>query len=531
MPNFPQGFKMKDWKDIAVKQDALLYNFNAEGRFLPAIWWDSSYTNFPERAFGLPSYIGSLRGKGSDYESLPVMGSIIGATLAGIDKSNVNGIDFVRTCKQFYNKKNGEGLVLNSVDRKTGNSFWYDIFPGIAFAMIVDKYPEEKKLKEIMQWNAAKWIEAIKNLSQDGYSDFNYTAYDFQTHKGIFNRKWHEPDAAAGLAWIEFAAWKSFGDSSYYKAFKSCMDFLQLRKAKEGPYYELLMPYGAYLSVRSNAEYGTHYDELKMLNWCFDGNNSDRDGWGVITGKWNGRGVDGLVGQKKYEQYAFAMNTFSQAAALVPIVKYNAAYARTIGKWVLNMANSCRLFYADEHPKNRQSSSLWQGDPQHVICYEGLRKDLDHGNNFKVFKGILSDEGPYAIGDQVKNQTAFTDICPYGSAWVGILAGIIDTTNVRGILKLNCNATDFFSDNQFPSFLLYNPYKERKTVAISVGKEDINIYDKVTKSFIKRNVHGNVPVTLQRDNAVCLVLIPASMRTYINGNKLKADNHVIDYLY
>lgn len=44
------------------------------------------------------------------------------------------------------------------------------------------------------------------------------------------------------------------------------------------------------------------------------------------------------------------MNTFSQAAALVPIVKYNPAYASTIGKWMLNLANACRLFYADEHP-------------------------------------------------------------------------------------------------------------------------------------------------------------------------------------
>ena len=59
------------------------------------------------------------------------------------------------------------------------------------------------------------------------------------------------------------------------------MAFLQNRPQKEGTFYEIMMPYGAYLAVRMNAELGTAYDELKMLNWCFDGNNSDRDGWGV----------------------------------------------------------------------------------------------------------------------------------------------------------------------------------------------------------------------------------------------------------
>ena len=78
------------------------------------------------------------------------------------------------------------------------------------------------------------------------------------------------------------------------------------------------------------------------------------------------------------------MNTFSQACrTFVSNCKnHNPAYASTIGKWMLNLANACRLFYADEHPRNRQSSSIWEGDPQHVICYEGLRKDLYHGNHF-----------------------------------------------------------------------------------------------------------------------------------------------------
>lgn len=532
MPDMPAPYKIKDWKLIVKKQDSLLYNFHAKGRFLPLIWWDDSHTNFPTRSFGIPSYVGSLANasKKTNYESLPAMGSVISATLVGIDKSNYQGNDFVTMCKQFYNTRNGVNLVMNSVDRKPGQTFWYEIFPGMAFSMLVNAYPQNKAISDVMKLNATKWIEAIDGLSAGReYPDFNYTSYNFNTKKGVYNGVWHEPDAAAGLAWLEFAAWKKFGDDKFFKASQLCMAYLQKRPAKEGPFYELMMPYGAYLAVRLNAELGTRYDELKMLNWCFDGNNTDRDGWGVTTGKWGRYDVDGLVGQKKDEQYAFAMNTFSQAAALVPIVKYNPAYSKTIGKWLLNLANASRLFYADEHPKNQQSSAVWQGDPEHVICYEGLRKDLDHGNRFGVFKGVLADEGPYAIGDQVKDQTAFTDICPYGSAWAGMLAAIVDTTNVKGILKLDCNATDFYSGRVFPSYLLYNPYTGTKTIHLNLGDKKVNVFDRVSKKYLVKNANGSADISLPGDSAVSLVFIPEALKVAKKGNKLIAGNVIIDY--
>ena len=57
MPNIPFPYKMKNWKDIATKQDRLFYDFNAKGQNLPLIWWDDSQVNFPFRTFGLPSYV------------------------------------------------------------------------------------------------------------------------------------------------------------------------------------------------------------------------------------------------------------------------------------------------------------------------------------------------------------------------------------------------------------------------------------------------------------------------------------------
>ena len=459
------------------------------------------------------------------------MGSLISASLLKIDKSNYQGEDYVTMIRQFFNKKNGTNLILNGLNRKAGESFWYEIWPAMAYSMLVDLYPAKEEMQEPMKITVDNWLEAIDDLRQGReYPDFNFTAFDFKNRKGYHNNVWREPDAAAGLAWLQYISWIKYGDRKYLDAARRCMAFLQNRQEAEGTFYEIMMPYGAYLAVRMNAELGTHYDELKMLNWCFDGNNSDRDGWGVMCERWNKYDVHGLVGQKKEEQYAFAMNTFSQAAALVPIVKYNPAYSATIGKWVLNLANACRLFYSDEHPRNRQSSSIWQGDPQHVICYEGLRKDLEHGNHFEPFQGLLAEEGPYAIGDQVKTMSSATDICLYGSAWVGMLAAIVDTTDVEGILQLDCNATDFYSDRKYPTYLIFNPYFEDKTVTLNLDVEaPVDLYDLVSKQYLRKNCQGKVPIRLQADQAATIVCLPSSaVRTKKKG-KLMIGQDVIDY--
>ncbi len=532
MPDMPTPYKMKDWKAIAVAQDRLLYDFNAKGPLMPLGWWDDSEYNFPGTAFGICSYVGQNRTKRPSYvyESLPVMGSVLGATLAGIDKSSQNGIDYVSMLRQFYTKRSGLNLIQNSPNRKnTGASFWYEIFPGMIFSMICDLYPENEELSGLMLANAKKWRQAISDLGRGrDFPDFDLTGYDFATRKGTDNGIWKEPDGAAGLAWLEYAAWVRSGNRDCLDAALDCMEFLENRDAAEGPYYEIMMPYGAYLAVRLNAETGSSFDEMKMLSWCFDGNNSDRDGWGVVSESWNGYDVHGLVGQKKYESYAFAMNTFSQVAALIPIVKYNPAYSHTIAKWVLNAANASRLFYADEHPANRQTSAIWKGDPQHVICYEGLRNGLK-GNRFEPFIGVLASEGPYAVGDQVKNFNSFTDICPYGSSWSGIMAAVVAETDVEGILQLDCNATDYFGDRALPRYLVFNPHSASREVTLMFPSGEFDVFDIVSGEYAGKNVSGTMRVRMDAGQTMNIVCVPAGTVLKTEKGRLMAGEHIVMY--
>src|SRR4051812_35012482 len=88
MPDKPQPFKLKDFKAVARGYDKLVFDFNAKGEPLPLIWWDDTKINLPIRTFGLPSYVGGNQKRGGeDHEAITTIGAVLGATVAGIDKS------------------------------------------------------------------------------------------------------------------------------------------------------------------------------------------------------------------------------------------------------------------------------------------------------------------------------------------------------------------------------------------------------------------------------------------------------------
>jgi hypothetical protein len=70
------------------------------------------------------------------------------------------------------------------------------------------------------------------------------------------------------------------------------------------------------------------------------------------------------------------MNTFDMMATLAPLIRYDDRWARALGKYLLNGANSCRLFYANAHDDAHQNSAAWahRYDRTYCIAYEGCRE-------------------------------------------------------------------------------------------------------------------------------------------------------------
>jgi hypothetical protein len=521
MPAFPKPYSMKDWRATARGFDKLAYDFNARGQHLPLIWWDNSRTNMDRRGFGIPSYVGPVHKGG--HEAITTMGSVVGATFAGIDKTRGEH-NWVLMCEQYYNKKNGQSLVLDHPNMRAGGSFWYDVFPHIMFYTLVDHYSGTGRMTPIMKTTADRWYQACWEMGgKDGRADFNHTGFDFRKMKPVDNKRWKEPDAAAGIGWLQYMAWIKFKDPKYLKAAGWCMQFLHDRKGN--PYYEVQLPFGAYTAARMNAELGRSYDLGKIINWCFDQSSVVRPDMGVISASWAGHDCHGLAGginrppaRKAGGGYAFAMNTFAMAWPMVPMVRYDDRYARAIGKWMLNAANAARLFYPDAHPPERQSCPGWKGDPKHVIAYEGLRHLWD------------GDEKLFASGDPVKYKWPYkTDYGVYGSSLSGVFGGIVRTTNQKYILQLDCLVTDVFAGKAHPTYLYFNPYKGAKIVKIQVGAKPRDLYDAVRDKFVKKNVSGAVAIGLAPDSAVLIVVAPANGKLTRKGDKTLIDNVVVDF--
>lgn len=337
-----------------------------------------------------------------------------------------------------------------------------------------------------------------------------------------------QPDAAAGHAWVLYAAYKKFGDPRYLKGSLSALTALQAQS--KNPTYELLMPFGAYLAARINAEQGQHYNMNKMLGWSFDGTPICREGWGVLVGKWNGIDMSGIVGSTvDHGGYGFLMNTYDAAWPLVPMVRYDQSYAIAIGKWMLNAANAARFFYPqympDEHETIPQLAAVTKG----VIGYEGIIRTSSY-KQYENLKGpVAQGDGPLWVPGKNPPESQFS---VYGSAHVGIFGSIILGTNITGILQLNLLATDFYHDKAYPSYLYYNPYTTIKIVSMKIeqGKK-IDLYNTVSQKFIARNVSSTSQIKLSAQNAAVIVCVPTGGKVTYAGNKMLVNGIVVDYMF
>lgn len=518
MPNLPEPFALPDWRERARAYDRLVFNFQARGEFLPLVWLDESRINLDQVTFGLPSYVGAPDqgpGRTNSQEGINCMAAVLSATLAGLDKSG-QAHDYVAMCEAWFNRRNGLNLVLNRQQDNPGGSFWYELFPHIVFYALADRYPAKPRLSEIVRITADRWRQVCADLkATNGLPDFNHLSFNFRTRQPVDNGKWREPDAAAGVAWLQYAAWRKFGDSNYLAAAEGCLQFLE--QQQRNPYYEVLLPFGAVTAARLNAELGRDYDVEKLLNWCF-GISDTRGGWGVTVGNWGGYDCDGLVGSVDNRGgYAFAMNTFAQAGALVPLARYEPRYARAIGKWMLNLANAARLFYPGALPAGHETSAFWKGDPQHVIAYEGLRYEW-------------LGKSPCATGDPVAMKWGpKTDLGLYGSSYAGMLGAIVRPTSDSRILQLDCLATDFFHDKAWPTFLCYNPYNERRGFDFQAGPVISDIYDAVSGEYVKRNAQGTTRLELPPDSAALFVVAPAGSQITREGHRALINGVVVNW--
>lgn len=537
MADLPKPLQIIDWKAMALNFDRTIYDFNAKGKYWPMVWMDSTGKNFEQPVMGMYTAVGDVRqgaghNKGMFHEALANMGAVLGATLVGLDKSNQQGLNYVGMLKNYFNKDTGWDIMMNNTAPEVallgggyGRDWWYDVYPNVLFYAIYDKYPAAPDFEMMARSIAEKFYKADSILN----GNYNYSYFDYGKMKPMTTQICAQPDAAAGHAYVLYAAYKKFGDPRYLKGAISAMKALESQKIN--PTYELLMPFGAYLAARMNAEQGTAFDIQKMLNWTFDGTAVCREGWGFLVGNWNGFDISGTVGSTvDHGGYAFLMNTFDAAWPLVPLVRYQPKYANAIGKWMLNAVNASRFFYPQYMPKEHQTLPDFAEVTKGVIAYEGFAKSSTFDTLYQTLKApVAQGDGPKWMPGQNPEVSQFS---VYGSGHAGIFGSIVKETEIKGILGLDLLATDFYRRDAYPTWLFYNPYGTTKTINFKTpakGKSDV--YDLISQRFIARNVSSGAKVQIPSLQSLVLVCVPAGKKTKVKNNQLSIDGIVLDYQY
>jgi hypothetical protein len=537
LPNAPATYQMRDWHTVATNFDALAFDTAATGQYLPLVKIDHTPQSPQlQTSFGLAAYVGETRTFGETgepvHEAIASLGAVLGGTLAGIDKS-AGPNNWVSMAREYYVNRNGQFIVLNNPFATSGQSAWYDVLPNILFYSIADRYPGEAYLAPIQDQIDLRFYDAVNVLTAGGAApNFNYTGYNFRTRQSVTNGVWREPDMGLGMAWMQLAAYsrKQSTDPALATAHLNAVDWAlsYYERISANPDYEILLPFGVYTAARMNAEHDRNYDIQKLVNWVFT-RSSARPTKTMISGEsWGGQDAGGLMGftvpntGSHVRGYAFSMNTFATALPMVPMARYEDRYSRAIGKWMLNAASAARLYYANAHPRQNQSSSSWAGDPTSSVAYEGLRHHwLGANDNEELFAG--GDPLTYGWGPQ-------TDFALYGGAFAGVFGSIIKTTNVEKILQLDLLATDSYRAAAHPTYLYYNPHAATKAVAIELGNAQLfDLYDAAANRFLSRGVSGQALFNVAADDAVMLVAIPAGGKQTFDGRRMLIDGVVVDY--
>ena len=528
MPNMPAPYLMRNWKDVALGYDSLVFDLNLQGKYLPLVWTDNNATNYSGPRFGLHTVVGTTAP--TSAEAINCIPALVGASLVGIDKSNQNNYNWVEMAQDWFNKVNGQNVYKNQPNDLTNDDWWYETMPNVFFYQLYSLYPNVGDFHSQFISVADQWLKAVNAMGGSTtpwqLPNMDHRGWDIPTMTPT-DATPHEPEAAGAIAWLLYNAYIKTGSAKYRTGAELAMEFLN--NWNNNPAYEIQLPYGVYTAARMNAELGTNYDITKLINWCF--NITSLRKWGAMSNAsypnyatWGGLDCDGLIGEINYSNnYAFVMNGFEQVGALVPMVRYDPRFARAIGKWVLNVANASRLFYSKYLPAANQdtASKSWadQYDPNSYIAHEAMHQ-------YSLNSSSIS---PFASGDAESGGWGLTNLSLYSSSHVGILGGIIDTTNVEGILQLNLLKTDYFHDTAYPTYLYYNPYLSDQSVIINVGSNTVDIYDAVSKTFIANGVAGSTKITIPANSAVIAVLAPAGGTQTYNLKKFLINGVVVDY--
>ena len=543
----PSPWLPTDWAAVARAQTAFVFSANSTGPFLPLLFWDDARANVNFTTFGTPSYVGGAVGAGAPHESiagaaLVLSGLLVGAPMTNLSGGGFEGVDTERMLLAYLDRSARIWVdTLHGAVSGANMSFWYAAWASMLPLQVAAASGSGTLLPGIRA-AAATWLRVQAALR----NDFNVSSVAFAPDGTPLPtrgdaRSYPLPVVSAGVAWLLYASRAALGegDAGAPALLRGATDALDyLFALPYDSYWEVLMPFGALASARVNAEQGARYDTAQLLNNILQpglpAHFPFRWGWGTLAGAWGEPPVDvaGLTGASSDRGgYGFAFDTFATLSALVPVARYEAQFARALGRYASNAANAARLFFPFANAADAQSDAGWvasAGAGAQALAYEGVRRWGFNATDANI-------TGPYATGDGKSQDKMPTNLAVYGGAYVGLMAALVLPTADEGVAAFDARATDWWARDGYPTTLLYNGRGAPVETLLALPARSaalFDVYDAVSQAVVARNVTPpSVSVTLGPDEAAVLVAYPAGLPLVRDDahNWLLAGGIVVDW--
>ena len=443
-----------------------------------------------QRPDGKPGFVSALEGK-TDGGLTTFAPILLGKILR---EDDVSGL--IPSLEGYFSQEHG--IFLDGVGA-TLCEYWYLMNINALAAGII-----RTSLSHDVHWTAKlrSSFERLIDLAKQINYDFNDQGYDFKAHKPFTLKDiYRQPDCIAGYGYLMLFGYEFFGDQKFLVESRTALTRYQ--NFSKNPWYEV--PSGAMgsLAAARLSITDSTVDFHKALSFVFDPRIAL-----MHTGTWGGKEVNGLMSGFSTEppDQVYSMESMVVLPYVLPTLRYRPEYANDIARYALNTLANLRYFYSDYLPKENQS----RPELPPAFPYERLDKTL-HG------------QSPYAAGDYDSHRSV------YGGAYAMWLGKMVLPTTEKQILQIDISRTDFLAAKSHPSFLVYNPLSERRTVPIATGHAKADIYDLATHSIIARGVAGSASIALESGQARVLVVLPAGSKRSIKAGVLHFDEVAVDY--
>jgi hypothetical protein len=443
-----------------------------------------------QRPDGKPGFVSALEGK-TDGGLTTFAPILLGKILRNDDVSHL-----IPSLEGYFSQE--YGIFLDGVGA-TLCEYWYLMNINALAAGII-----KTSLYKDTHWTAKlrSSFERLIDLAKQINYDFNDQGYNFKEHKPFTVKDiYRQPDCIAGYSYLMVFAYDLFGDQKFLTESRAALSRYQA--FPKNPWYEV--PSGAMGSLaaaRLSTSDGS-VDLHKILGFVFDPQIAL-----MHTGTWGGKEVNGLMSGFSTEppDQVYSMESMVVLPYILPVLRYRPEYASDIARYALNTLANLRYFYSDYLPKENQS-----------------RPELPAAFPYERLDKTLHDQSPYAAGDYDSHRSV------YGGAYAMWLGQMVLPTTEKQILQIDIARTDFLAASAYPTYLLYNPFGEKRTVLIAIGAAKADIYDLATHGIVARGISGSVPVPLDASQCKVLVIIPVGKKRSTKKGVLYFDEVAVDY--